>query len=95
MLNLHSHWRNAKRIIGDGWHSGVKILGQIDRGMSVGRRLVGALSPAINAMGGGHMKALEAGFTQYDQSRNQVVQGINNVQTMHSRLKSLLPEIDL
>ena len=76
MFNLHSHWRNAKRIIGDGWHSGVKILGQIDRGMSVGRRLVGALSPAINAMGGGHMKALEAGFTQYDQSRNRVWYGM-------------------
>ena len=95
MFNLHSHWKNAKRIIGDGWHSGVKILGQIDRGMSVGRRLVGALSQAINAMGGGHMKALEAGFSQYDQTRGQVVQGINNVQTMHSRLKRAVPEIDL
>ena len=95
MFNLHSHWRNAKTIIGDGWHSGVKILGQIDRGMSVGRRLVGALSPAINAMGGGHMKALNDGFTQYDQTRGQMVQGINNVQTMHSRLKRAVPEIDL
>jgi hypothetical protein len=95
MFNLQSHWKKAKRIIGDGWHSGLKIAGQIDRGMNVGRRLVGALSPAINAMGGGHMKALEAGFTQYDQSRNQVVSGINNVQTMHSRLKRAVPEIDL
>ena len=95
MFNLHSHWRNAKKIIGDGWHAGLKIAGQLDRGMSVGRRLVGALSPAINAMGGGHMKALEAGFSQYDQTRGQVVQGINNVQTMHSRLKRAVPEIDL
>ena len=94
MLNLHSHWKNAKRIIGDGWNSGVKILGQIDRGMNVGRRLVGALSPAIQAMGG-NMKALEAGFGQYDQTRGQVVSGINNVQTMHSRLKRAVPEIDL
>jgi hypothetical protein len=94
MLNLHSHWKNAKRIIGDGWHSGVKILGQIDRGMNVGRRLAGALSPAIQAMGG-NMKALEAGFGQYDQTRGQVVSGINNVQTMHSRLKRAVPEIDL
>jgi len=95
MFNLHSHWKNAKKIIGDGWHAGLKIAGQIDQGMNVGRRLVGALSPAINAMGGGHMKALEAGFTQYDQSRNQVVSGINNVATMHSRLKRAVPEIDL
>ena len=29
MFNLHSHFQNAKRILGDGWHSGVKILGQI------------------------------------------------------------------
>ena len=95
MFNLNSHWQNAKRIIGDGWHSGVKILGQIDRGMSVGRRMVSALSPAINAMGGGHMKALNDGFATYDQTRGQVVQGINNVQTMHSRLKRAVPEIDL
>jgi hypothetical protein len=94
MFNLHSHWKNAKRIIGDGWHAGLKIAGQIDRGMSVGRRLVGALSPAIQAMGG-NMKALDDGFAKYDQSRNQVVSGINNVQTMHSRLKRAVPEIDL
>ena len=95
MFNIQAHWRNAKRIIGDGWHGTVGFLKNVDRGMNVGRRLVGALSPAINAMGGGHMKALEAGFTQYDQSRNQVVSGINQVQTMHSRLKRAVPEIDL
>ena len=94
MFNLHSHWRNAKKIIGDGWHAGLKIAGQIDRGMNVGRRMVGALSPAIQAMGG-NMKALDDGFAKYDQSRNQVVSGINNVQTMHSRLKRAVPEIDL
>ena len=94
MFNLHSHWKNAKRIIGDGWHAGLKIAGQIDRGMNVGRRLVGALSPAIQAMGG-NMKALDDGFAKYDQSRNQVVSGINQVQVMHSRLKRAAPEIDL
>ena len=57
--------------------------------------MVSALSPAINAVGGGHMKALESGFTQYDQTRGQVVSGINNVQTMHSRPKRAVPEIDL
>ena len=94
MFNLNSHWRNAKRIIGDGWHAGLKIAGQIDRGMSVGRRLVGALNPTIQAMGG-NMKALDEGFSKYDNTRGQVVQGINNVQTMHSRLKRAVPEIDL
>ena len=94
MFNLHSHFQNAKRIIGDGWHSGVKILGQIDRGMNVGRRLVGALSPAIQAMGG-NMKALESGFSQYDSTRGQVVSGINNVQTLHRRIQKAAPEIDL
>ena len=50
----------------------------------------------INALGGGgHMKALESGFSQYDSTRGQVVSGINNVQTMHSRLKRAVPEIDL
>ena len=94
MFNLHSHFQNAKRIIGDGWHSGVKILGQIDRGMNVGRRLVGALSPAIQVMGG-NMKALDDGFARYDQTRGQVVSGINNVQTLHRRIQKAAPEIDL
>ena len=80
--------------MGDSWNSGLKIAGHIDRGMNAGRRLVGALSPAINAMGG-NMKALEAGFTQYDQTRGQVANSINNVQAMHSRLKRAVPEIDL
>ena len=94
MFNLHSHWKNAKRIIGDGWHAGLKIAGQIDRGMNVGRKLVGALSPAIQAMGG-NMKALDDGFSKYDQTRGQIAGQINNVQTMHSRLKRAVPEIDL
>ena len=60
----------------------------------MGRRLVGALSPAFQAMGG-NMKALDDGFAKYDQTRGQVASGINNVQTMHSRLKRAVPEIDL
>ena len=56
--------------------------------------MVGALSPAIQAMGG-NMQALEDGFGKYDQTRGQVVQCINNVQTMHSRLKRAVPEIEL
>ena len=94
MFNLHSHWKNAKRIIGDSWHAGLKIAGQIDRGMNVGRRLVGALSPAIQAMGG-NMKALDDGFSKYSATRAQVVEGINNVQTMHRRIQKAAPEIDL
>ena len=71
-------------------------MGQIDRGMSTARRLASALSPTFNALGGGgHMKALEAGFSQYDSTRGQMQTGINNVQTLHSRLKHAVPEIDL
>ena len=91
---MHSHWRNAKRIIGDGWHAGLEVAGQIDRGMNVGRRLVGALNPAIHAMGG-NMKALDDGFAKYDQTRGQVVSGINNVQTLHRRIQKAAPEIDI
>ena len=58
----------------------------------MGRRLVGALSPAIQAMGG-NMKARDDGFAKYDQTRSQVVGGINNVQTMHSRLKRAAPAL--
>ena len=92
--HLHSHWKNATRIIGDGWHGTVGFLKNVDRGMNVGRRLVGALSPAIQAMGG-NMKALDDGFAKYDSTRGSVVSGINNVATMHSRLKRAVPEIDL
>ena len=80
-------------MIGDG---AVKLAGQIDRGMNVGRRLASALSPAFNALGGGgHMKALEDGFSKYDQTRSKVVDGINNVETLHRKIKRVVPEIDL
>ena len=59
-----------------------------------GDALFGAFSPAIQAMGG-NMKALDDGFARYDSTRGQVVSSINNVQTMHSRLKRAVPEIDL
>ena len=62
--------------------------------MNVGRKLVGALSPAIQAMGG-NMKALDDGFSKYDNARGQAVQGINNVQTMHRKIQRAVPEIEL
>ena len=83
-------------MIGDSWHGAVKLAGQIDRGMNVGRRLMGALSPAIDALGGGgHMKALDDGFSKYDATRGQVVEGINNVQRLHKKIQTAVTEIDL
>ena len=94
--SLSSHWRNAKRVIGDGWNGAVKLAGQFDQGMRVGHKLFSAMQPALDQFAGPeNLKPMTDGFKQYDQTRGQVVSGINNVQTLHRRIQRAVPEIDL
>ena len=93
---LHKHWESTKRVLGDGFHGAVKLAGQFDRGMNLGRRLLHSLSPAINHLGGQHhFKAIDEGFQRYDSARSDVMQNYNKVQFMHNKLKREMPELNL
>ena len=94
--SIASHWRNAKRVIGDGFHGAVKLAGQLDAGMKIGRRLFGALQPALEQFAAPeHQKAIMSGFKQYDSTRSDVMEGYNHVEQHYNRIRRQVPELNL
>ena len=93
---IHHHWRNAKRVIGDGWNGAVKLAGQFDQGMRVSRRLFGALQPALDQYAGaGHANTVMEGFKKYDQTRSDRMDGFSNVEHHYNRIRRAVPELNL
>ena len=94
--SLSSHWRHAKRVIGDGWNGAVKLAGQFDQGMRVSRRLFSALQPALDQFASpGHLKPVMDGFKKYDQTRSDMMDGYNNVEHHYNRIRRQVPELNL
>ena len=90
------HWQTTKRVIGDGFNHAVRIGQQLDHGMQVGKKLLGALAPMLDHYGGAqHMKPIMSGLRAYDQGKSDVMHGVNNVQTQLHRIRRQVPEIDL
>ena len=78
------------------WNHAVKWAGQIDHAMNIGKRVFGALHPAIQDMGGSQFSgAVMQGIGHYERGRDQVVGHHNNVQAQLSRLRRAVPEIYL
>ncbi len=78
------------------WNHAVKWAGQIDHAMGVGKRVFGALQPAIQDMGGGNFnKTVMSGIGRYEQGRDQVLGHHNKVQAQLSHLRRAAPELDL
>ena len=64
--------------------------------MGVGKRIYGALQPAIQDMGEGEInRAVMAGIGRYEQGRNEIMGQHNQVQAHLSRLRRAAPELDL
>ena len=78
------------------WNHAVKFASQLDTAMGVGKRIYGALQPAIQDMGGGDInRAVMGGIGRYEQGRNEVMGQHNQVQAHLSRLRRAAPELDL
>ena len=96
MRQLHDAWQHGKRTIGHLWNHAVKFAGQLDHAMGVGKRIYGALQPAIQNMGGGNEnRAVMGGIGRYEQGRNDIMGQHNQVQAHLSRLRRAAPELDL
>ena len=94
--NLQDAWHHGKRAIGNAFNHAVKWAGQIDHAMGLGKRVFGALQPAIQDMGGSHVnRAVMQGIQGYEQGRNEVMGHHNQVQAHLSRLRRAAPELDL
>ena len=86
----------GKKVIGDGWNHAVRIGQNMDHGMRVGKRLIGAIAPLLDQFGaGGAMKPLMQGVDAYDRGRSQAMGHYTNVMAHHARVKRQVPEIGL
>ena len=93
-MNIRHHWNVAKRVMGDAWHHSVKLAGQFDQGIQVGRRLLAATAPIFDQMGASY-KPIMDGLTAYDKSKSDVVRASNNVQSHYNRIRRQVPELEL
>ena len=91
--HLQEAYHQGKRTVGNIWNHAVKFAGQLDHGFGVAKRLYGALQPAIQDFGQLN-QGIMRGIGAYEQGRNQVLSGYNQVQAMQSRIKKAVPEID-
>ena len=96
MRQLHDAWQHGKRTIGHMWNHAVKFAGQLDHAMGVGKRVYGALQPAIQDMGGGNInRAVMGGIGHYERDRGEFMGHHNKVQATLSHLRRSAPELDL
>ena len=95
-MRLQQAWHNGNRTVGHMWNHAVKWAGQIDHAMNAGKRIYGALQPAIQDMGGSNInKAVMSGISRYDQGRSDIMGHHNQIQSHLSHLRRAAPEIDL
>ena len=95
-MRLQQAWHNGKRTVGHMWNHAVKFAGQLDHAMNVGKRIYGALQPAIQDMGGSNLnKSIMSGITRYDKGRSDIMGHTNQIQSHLSNLRRAAPELDL
>ena len=93
---LREAFHHGKRTIGNMFNHAVKWAGQIDQAFNVGKRIYGAIQPAIQDLGGADVnRAIMEGIGKYEQGRNEIMGYNNKVQAQLSRLRKAVPEIDL
>jgi len=94
--HLANAWHQGKKTIGHMFNHAVKWAGQLDHGVSVGKRLLGALDPLLQDVGAGNVsRAAIQGFGKYEQGREEVLGQHNKVQAHLSRLRRNVPELGL
>ena len=94
--HLANAWHQGKKTIGNMFNHAVKFSRQLDHGVSVGKRLLGALDPLLQDVGAGNVsRAAIQGFGRYEQGREEVLDQHNKVQAHLSRLRRNVPELGL
>ena len=80
---LGEAYNHGKRMIGHAFHGAVKFAGQLDHAFNVGKRVYGALQPAIQDLGGGAInRSVMQGIGAYEKGRSDVLGGYNNIQAI-------------
>ena len=94
--HLQDAWHHGKRTVGHIWNHAVKFAGQLDHAMGVGKRIFGALHPAIQDLGGSQFSgAIMQSLGHYERGRDEIIGHHNKVQATLSHLRRAAPELDL
>ena len=92
---LREAFHHGEHTIGNMFNHAVKWAGQIDQAFNVGKRIYGALQPAIQDLGGADVNWVITGcIGRYEQGREEVIGYKNKVQAQLSRLREAVPEFD-
>ena len=92
--NRFAHVRNHVR---QGYHN-AKVIGRhIDNAIGIGRKVYKTIEPLLNESPGGGVavKHIRRGLEGYEELRDQVLGAHSQVQNLHSKLKSNVPELGL
>ena len=90
MINLGSHWANAKHFAGKAWVTTNKVLSAADRYADIALRLTDT-----GVFGQRAMHAGREAMDRYAGARGQIDAYRNTAARMHDRVKSAVPEIGL
>ena len=78
------------------WNHAVKFAGQLDHAVGVGRRVYGALQPALQDLGASQVSGVvRQAFNAYDRGKADTMGLHNNVSAHLARLRKAAPELDL
>ena len=93
---LANAWRQGKRTIGHMYSHALKFAGDLDRGFSVGKRVLASLDPLLQDIGAGEVSRVAVrGIQGYEQGREQASGMHNAVQANLTRLRRNVPELGL
>jgi len=91
-----NHMSNLKNTFGRGYAHVKNVLGHVDRGVSIAKKVYAILAPALDHYGGGglHQHAVKA-IGGYEHIRNKVMDGHQATQKVVGALKKAIPELGL
>ena len=90
--DISHSWGKVKRIMGNAWHHGTKVVGKLDKYADLGMRLLSAASPMLPP------RALEAGLgaaNDYNTLRQKASAFQRNVDQTAGRFRSAVPELGI
>ncbi len=87
---------NAKKFLGHTYHQTKNVLGHLDHGVAVAKKVYSVLQPVIESLGGnGSHKHVMKALGGYENIRDKVIDTHENAMNTYGRLKRGVPELGL
>ena len=86
--------QRVKSGIAGSYHTAMKIAGGIDHGLTVAKRLYGAIAPMLDEFGVSHRPAMKA-LTTYEDFKRKAIDVHDLAETTANRVRRTVPELGL